>query len=625
VKAAFPFLRMKKGKLFDAVQGRGSKRLLVPAFALGGALIAVVPACGPGTDSVDADSGASGANGSGGSDGDGGSGGSNNGACAEGTFDHDDDRSTTCQSWSTCQPGLYVSNEGTATTDRECHACRTGTYSVEQNSETCFDWTDCEAGEYVLIEGDEASNRDCDVCEAGTFSAEENAEECEPWLECEPGEFVEAEPEASSDRTCTPCAAGHFSEEGNASACAPWTDCGHPWMTDTPGTAVSDATCQSGIRQLDGVSGEYFSIAADADGNAFITGETTGDLDGANVGGTDAFVRKYDATGMADWTRQIGTAGDEVRPVVAVDGYGRIVVAGATSGEFEGDDVFEGLDAFVRSFSPEGSPGAARRIDTAEWENVRQLSFDALDRPLLAGFQQTPIGSDPGNAAFKYRVNESTVTLNDGDALLTSGAQAASVDDDGGFYMAGYTTGTNLDGTGAGGIDAFVSKYDSLGALGWIRQFGTTDSDGAYAVCADGDGNVFVAGNTQGDIDDDNTTGGSGFVRMYDALGDPIWTREFAGPEEVRPHALYVDDDGNLLVAGGTDGVLEGEGAGGEDAFVRMYDPTGEVIWTQQFGTALDDAAQSVTINAAGHIFVAGRLADALTTTGAFVAGVVPP
>jgi len=633
---------MKKPSLFLTPAKRlppATPHLLLQALAACGTLIAVATACGTGPDPMDADGGASGANGSGGSDGDGGSegdggtdggggsGGSENGACVEGTFDHDDDPSTTCQSWSTCQPGLYVSSEGTATTDRECEACAAGTFSAVQNADACEAWVDCEAGEYVSIEGDEESDRECEACEAGTFSDEENAAECDAWLDCEPGEFVEVEPAEDSDRTCTPCAAGHFADEMNASACTLWTDCGHPWMLDVAGTDVSNTTCGDGIRQFDNVTGEHFSVAADAGGNAYVAGETTGALDGTNAGGVDAFVRKYDATGTVDWTRQIGTDTSEAHPVVAVDANGNIVVAGETVGELEGTNASGDWDAFIRSYNTGGTPLSTRQFGANVFRDfVREVSFDASGNTVVAGFRQDVIGVDTANTAFKCIVDSGSETRTDGVPLLTNGSWAATADVDGNFYFAGYTSGTDLDGVGAGGGDAFVNKVDSSGALVWTRQFGTSGSDLVYAIGTDADGNVFVAGSTAGDIDDDSATEGAVYVRMYDALGDPVWTRQFGTPEGERVYGLYVDDDGNVLVAGTTyGGALEGESAGGDDAFVRMYDQAGDVIWTQQFGTSGHEAAQSVTVNAAGHIFVAGKLGQGFALTGGFVAGVVPP
>ena len=52
------------------------------------------------------------------------------------------------------------------------------------------------------------------------------------------------------------------------------------------------------------------SVAVDADGNAFISGETEGSLGGPNAGGGDVFLAKYDSAGNLLWTDQLGTSGN---------------------------------------------------------------------------------------------------------------------------------------------------------------------------------------------------------------------------------------------------------------------------------------------------------------------------
>ena len=68
-------------------------------------------------------------------------------------------------------------------------------------------------------------------------------------------------------------------------------------------TSTSSSTTTSGTRQwtrlLGTTSGEYGrSVAVDGSGNAYLTGHTSGNLDGAtNNGGNDAYLVKYDTSG----------------------------------------------------------------------------------------------------------------------------------------------------------------------------------------------------------------------------------------------------------------------------------------------------------------------------------------
>jgi hypothetical protein len=70
------------------------------------------------------------------------------------------------------------------------------------------------------------------------------------------------------------------------------------------------------------------------------------------------------------------------------------------------------------------------------------------------------------------------------------GADVA-LDGSGNAYAFGGTLGTLPGQTSAGDYDAYVRKYDSAGTELWTRQFGTGASDGASGVAVDGGGNVY--------------------------------------------------------------------------------------------------------------------------------------
>jgi hypothetical protein len=85
------------------------------------------------------------------------------------------------------------------------------------------------------------------------------------------------------------------------------------------------------------------------------------------------------------------------------------------------------------------------------------------------------------------------------------------------------------------------------------------------------------------------------FIKKYDEKGEELWTHQFGiinyvyGPEY---KAVAVDDDGNAYVAGFVAGSLADQVALRQgDAFLRKYDPEGNILWTHQFGTLLLDSA----------------------------------
>lgn len=181
----------------------------------------------------------------------------------------------------------------------------------------------------------------------------------------------------------------------------------------------------------------------------------------------------------------------------------------------------------------------------------------------------------------------------------------------GAIYVAGYTSGS-LAGSSAGGQDAFVRKYRPDGSVAWTRQFGTSGSEQAYAVAVDDAGNVLVAGHTNGALNGPSRGVWDGFVRKFRADGRHVWTRQFgtAGSDFVTDVA--VDPSRRVVMAGETYGSLGAPYGGAGDAFVRVHRPDGDHLWTRQFGTAAQDYAFSLAITDTGRIYAAGGTGAAL-------------
>jgi len=97
---------------------------------------------------------------------------------------------------------------------------------------------------------------------------------------------------------------------------------------------------------------ELFGAASDATG-IYVTGFTSGDMDGANAGGADVFVRKYDFSGNLVWTRQFGTTVFDQPFSITANGTG-VYVTGVTTGSLGGANS-GGEDVFVRKYDSDGN------------------------------------------------------------------------------------------------------------------------------------------------------------------------------------------------------------------------------------------------------------------------------
>jgi hypothetical protein len=193
-------------------------------------------------------------------------------------------------------------------------------------------------------------------------------------------------------------------------------------------------------------------------------------------------------------------------------------------------------------------------------------------------------------------------------------AESVSLDRSGNIVVAGDTDGALAGAANAGDRDAFVRVYDAQGNLLWTRQFGGSDRDLVGSVTVDATDHIVIAGYTFDALPGFVSAGGTdAFVCTYDAAGNLLWTRQFGTTGNDTLDAVSADASGNIVVAGATARALPGQTfAGHVDAFVRTYDALGNVVSTRQFGTGTEDRASSVCFDDQGAVVVAGHTIGAL-------------
>jgi hypothetical protein len=170
-----------------------------------------------------------------------------------------------------------------------------------------------------------------------------------------------------------------------------------------------------------------------------------------------------------------------------------------------------------------------------------------------------------------------------------------------------YVTGAKNGSTGG----CYLQRFDSTGAPQWTTPFGIPIESPAD-VTVDGAGDIYVATNTLGTIEDANTGVYHGLLYKLDSGGNLSWTQPVADPTAQRATAVAVDSSGNAYLTGYTDGTLGFARAGGDDVFLRKYAPDGSVLWTQQFGTPADDLGLAVAVDTTDNPYVAGITAGML-------------
>lgn len=137
----------------------------------------------------------------------------------------------------------------------------------------------------------------------------------------------------------------------------------------------------------------------------------------------------------------------------------------------------------------------------------------------------------------------------------------------------------------------------------WTNRFnGEGDfSDVFHAIARSTDGSIYASGYTiNPDVSKDI------LLVKFNASGDTVWTRQFAGAGEGPDEALdmALDASGNIILTG----YQKGSGTG-FDFITLKYAPNGNLLWTAIYNYSTNETDQSnvVTIDAAGNIYIAGQ------------------
>ena len=161
---------------------------------------------------------------------------------------------------------------------------------------------------------------------------------------------------------------------------------------------------------------------------------------------------------------------------------------------------------------------------------------------------------------------------------------------DGGYIVAGETRSF-----GAGGVDVWLVKTDSLGDTVWTKTYGDPTRNRAYCLQSTVDGGFVIVGLTGG-------LGEDVYIIKIDSLGDTLWTQSYGEPGDDRGYCIQQTLDGGYIIAGHAH--FMGPGTG--DIWLLKTDSFGDTIWTRTYGDTLLEIASSVQQTIDGGYIVSG-------------------
>ena len=188
---------------------------------------------------------------------------------------------------------------------------------------------------------------------------------------------------------------------------------------------------------------------------------TTGSHQAALGGNRDAFLVKFNSSGVRQWGTYYGGIGYDVGESCATDTSGNVYLAGHTAQTLSDSGIATtsahqttrsgSVDAFLVKFNSSG----ARQWGTYYGGTGNDLSYscatDASGNVYLTGFSASTAG------------------------IATTGAHQT---------------------TRSGSVDAFLVKFNSSGARQWGTYYGGAGADYGHSCATDASGNVYLAGST---------------------------------------------------------------------------------------------------------------------------------
>ncbi len=357
------------------------------------------------------------------------------------------------------------------------------------------------------------------------------------------------------------------------------------------------------------------SVAVDKTGNIFMSGytksvsaiATTGAFQSTYGGGTyDDFIVKLNNAGTRIWATYFGGTGAEGGGILTIDGAGNVYMCGfttsvagiSTTGAFQ--DTFGGgdYDAFLVKVNSDGVEKWATYFGGSGDEFGWGVATDASGNVYMVG-QTTSAGG-----------------------IATAGS-----------YQDTISVGVS------NAPDAFLVKFDSLGARQWATYYGGGDRDFGFGVATDLSGNVFITGNTAsldlpasaGAYQSGNAGGTyDAFLAKFNSSGTRLWGTYYGGSNDDEANAVVTDSAGNVYFAGSSSSLANIASpvaysttiAGSYDGFLVKMSSAGAREWGTYFGGSNYDVVQAMTIDDSGSVYMTGYTSstDLGTTPDAYQA-----
>jgi len=167
------------------------------------------------------------------------------------------------------------------------------------------------------------------------------------------------------------------------------------------------------------------------------------------------------------------------------------------------------------------------------------------------------------------------------------------------------------------------TAYTQNSGWEWVRVFGGKGADEIFSSCTDKNGDIYIAGYFQEEINMDGiilkSKGDNDIlIAKFNNKGNLIWAKQAGGTYSenlvISEYAkrIKVDSDGNIIVAGCFMWEADFDkqmirGPGNTDIFVAKYSSSGKLLWVNSYGSEQHDFLFDMDIDEHNNIFLTGN------------------
>lgn len=362
-----------------------------------------------------------------------------------------------------------------------------------------------------------------------------------------------------------------------------------------------------------------YGLDTDASGNVYTSGWTySTDFPTLNQGGgsyflgtqqgqSDAYILKFNNSGVRLWATYFGGSAHEQCRSIAVDLFGNLWTVGSTrSNDFP-------VQTFAGAYNDPTFNGTGT---TGTWGD----GFIAKFAPTGSLLWATYFGGDSVDVAGSIRCT------NSGDAYVCGITRSPN-------FPTQISSGAYYDNSYNGGLfDAYVLKFNNMGTLQWGSYFGGSSTDYCESVLPlPGNEVCFVGGTTSTNFPTLNPGGGAFFQSSNNGFEDGYivqlnnsmalkWSTYIGGTDDEHYYFCNTNGGANIMTLGytlsndlptfnpGSGAFFQSTNAGNLDLALTEFSTTnGAMTWGTYYGGPYTEAAYVVDWDISGNYYIGGE------------------